>query len=449
MSNIIGQIVIGHRLRQRYQIPSEDTATVRVGCRFVTSKMTFSEGNDYILSPDLTRALYLSKGHKLRFRYDSGARMIHLGPTVGILATSLPNRLNPSPTSVQAELVYLSQLGKTLRGQVFVFTPSGIDWQSQTVRGYNYKQGASSERGVWTAAIYPLPDVVYDRVPSRRREAQPIITETKRKLLATAHVKYFNPAFLNKWQVYQVLSQNPSLSLHLPETRLLNPAQLEAMLEKYAVLFLKPCNGSLGKGIIYVKKSKNQKLQYIAYPGGRIKGTSDTAGDLLERTATVRKGRPYLVQEGLDLAKYNGSAFDIRIIYQKNGWGEWQTGKKFARIAPHGSNISNLSSGGSFEKMKRLMNRLYRRETRRKKYALIKELCKTVALTLESHSQGIYGELGLDIGMGKNGIPYLIEVNSKPRKTTHSLVSQDVVAKTFRRPLEFACYLAGFPQKKP
>lgn len=439
--------MVGSELRQKYQIPAGDTVTVRVGCRSVTSKMLFSKGAGFVLSPNLARSLYLSKGHRLRFRYDPKARAIHLGPTIGILATSLTNRPNPVPTSIQAELIYLSQVGKNLSGQVFVFTPSGINWQNQTVRGYNYRSKSSAEKGGWTAAVYPLPDVVYDRIPSRRRENQPLNAETKQRLLANADLNYFNPAFLNKWQVYQVLSQNPSLLPYLPETRLLNATELEAMLDRHRVLFLKPCNGSLGKGIIYVKKDQKQKLQYIVYPGRRMKGTVTTARDLLERTASVRRNRTYLVQEGLNLTKYNGSAFDIRIIYQKNGQGEWQIGKKFARIAPKGSNISNLSSGGNFERMRRLMNRLYRRETRRKKYLLIKEFCKAVVLMLESHCQGVYGELGLDIGMGKNGMPYLIEVNSKPRKTTQSQVSQGLVARTFRRPLEFASYLAGFPVK--
>ncbi len=447
MNNISGHIVIGAGLRQRHRIPFTDTVTVRVGCHRVTTKMVFSQGNGYTLSPRLAQALCLGKRHRLRFRYDSEKQIIHLGPTIGIFATSLPNRLNPIPTGVQAELMFLSNLGKRLPGQVFIFTSAGINWHSQTVKGYNYKRGSSSERGVWSASTYPLPDVVYDRVPSRRREGQPIVAETKHRLMSLAHLKYFNPAFLNKWQVYHILSQNPLILPHLPETRLLNLLELQAMLERYNVLFLKPCNGSLGKGIIYVRKDKNRQLHYMIYPNRRNKGTVSTASDLLKRTATVRKNRPYLVQEGLNLAKYKGSAFDIRIIYQKNGRGEWRIGKKFARIAPRGSNISNLSTGGSFEKMKRLMSRLYRRETGRRKYQLIRWLCKEVALTLETYSQGIYGELGLDIGIGRNGIPYLIEVNSKPRKTTESQVSQGVVARSFRRPLEFASYLAGFPVK--
>ena len=448
MNNVIGQIMISHHLCDRFNIPLKQTLTVRVGGLTAVARAAFSAqaASGYLLSPELAKALCLHKGHGLRFRYDTANQMVHLGPTIGILATRLPNLSSPDPKSLQAELMYLSQLGKGIKGQVYVFTPQGINWVNKTVQGYNYRQ-ESSERGHWSAATYALPDVVYDRVPSRRRENQPGIKDTKQKLMAMPHLKYFNPAFLNKWQVYQALSKNPLLSENIPETRLLTVAEMDGMLKKYDVLFLKPCNGSLGRGIIYVKKQPNGQLGYMTNSNGRMLGPVNSSRELLDKTVAFRKGRPYLVQQGLHLAKYHGSNFDIRIIYQKNGLGEWQTGKKFARVAPRGSNISNLSSGGTYEAFRRLMAYLYRKEIRKRKYAQINELCKTVAATMEEQSEGIYGELGLDIGIGRNGIFYLIEVNSKPRKTTSSQNYRGLIANTFRRPLEFASYLSGFPHK--
>lgn len=448
MSNVTGRIIIGPTLRNRYKIPYMDNITVRVGCRLIQTKMVvLTNGkNGFMLSPELAQALYIKKGHKLRFRYDSEEGMIHLGPTVGILVNRISNQANPDPKSVQAELMYLLQLSKNLPGQFYVFTPKNINWERKTVQGYNYRHG-SSEKGHWVASTYPLPDVVYDRIPTRRMESLRETREARTKLFALPYLKYFNPAFLNKWEVHQALSANPDLLPYMPETRVLDLAELEAMLEKYRVLFLKPCNGSLGRGIIYVRKKPNGQLYYISYPSGRERGPFQSARAILERTAAVRRGRAYLVQEGLDLAKYRGSAFDIRIIYQKNGLGQWQIGKKFARLAAGGSNITNLSSGGVFLTYSRLMRYLYRGETRKKKTHAIKELCKTVALTLERECEGVYGELGLDIGLGRNGIPYLIEVNSKPRKTTRG-GKMGAVAGSFRRPLEFACYLAGFPKNK-
>lgn len=446
MSTIVGQIFVGNKMCFRHGIPNQRTIQVRVGCLVVASRLVIGspKGKTYMLSPELYRALHITRGHRLRFRYDQQNNMIHLGPTLGILTTSLPNREDPIPTGVQAELVYLSHIGRTVPGQVYIFTPGSINWANYTVRGFHYRN-STAERGIWVSAKYPLPDVIYDRIPSRKAEATAQVRETKQRLQDLPFIKYFNPAFLNKWQVYQMMLENHELGEYMPETRALHLADLEVMLERYQVVFLKPCNGSLGKGIIRVRHGPEGRLQYVIHRTGRLHGSADNPRELLAQTVKARRGKAYIVQEGLDLMKYRGSAFDIRIIYQKNGSGAWQIGKKFVRVAPGGSSISNLSRGGKPEMYKRLMRNLFTKSQTAKTNLAINDLCQKVAAVLDKQPGVIYGELGLDIGLGRQGQPYLIEVNSKPRKTTESEASQAIVRNTFRRPVEYAFYLAGFP----
>ena len=56
----------------------------------------------------------------------------------------------------------------------------------------------------------------------------------------------------------------------------------------------------------------------------------------------------------------------------------------------------------------------------------------------------MFGEFGLDLGLDKNGDIWLIEVNSKPRKTTVTEMSKIIMRNAFKRPLEYSIYLAGF-----
>ena len=443
------EILVSHKLIDKNNIPRTNAIRVRVGNNIVYSKMRItSDGKGWGISSSLARALNLKNSNRLRLRYDEKENMIHMGPVIGILTTALPNRTKGDelePTSLQAELTYLSHIGRSMAALVYIFLPASINWTSGTVKGYNYRF-LSADRGVWESSLYPLPDVVYNRIASRRSEMRNTAQTTLQKLEELPYCSVFNPSYLNKWQVYQILYKNPGLRAHLPETNKLNEDNLQDMIKRYSTLYLKPSNGSLGIGIIKVKLQADKTLKYTVYSRSRINGSCENVLQLMKKTSAYRKEKPYIVQQGLSLCKYHGSVFDLRIIYQKNGQGEWQIGKKFARVAPGRSSISNLSRGGRVITNRALFKSLYKKKTViEEKNERIKELCRSVAVTLDASSEGKFGELGLDIGIDKQGWPWLIEVNSKPRKTTTTETSQIIMRNSFKRPLEYGSYLAGFP----
>ncbi|MGI5912612.1 MAG: YheC/YheD family protein [Syntrophomonadaceae bacterium] len=444
---IVGKISVSRKLVESLGIDIEPLITVRVGAIIVKSRLQVHDHSKskYMLSPELIKALHIRKAKGLRIRYQAEEKMLHLGPTLGIFATYIPgsSREEVDPRSLQAELIYLSIVGNSFPGHVYIFTPNGINWANKTCRGYVYKQ-LSSTRGHWVSALYPIPDVVYDRIHSRTNEARSSVKYAKSRLMQMPYLHYFNPYYLNKWNVHEVLAANPMLQDYLPETRQLDEKSLIEMLQNYRILFLKPSNGSLGKGIIKITKEKGH-LKYVVYRSTRIRGQASNAAELLKKTKAFRDDRPYIVQQGLELIRYHGSSFDLRIIYQKNNQGEWMISKKFCRVAPRGSSISNLSSGGRVVKSTKVLRNIFKKDKEiTKRYEEIRCLCKIVATTLENTSNKIFGELGLDIGIGHNGHLYLIEVNSKPRKTTETQFSPAIVRNTFKRPLLFASYLAGF-----
>ncbi len=449
--NIVGQIYISPTLFNKLEIPMTDTVQVRVGAKVETSKLVIKEGmqRGYMLSPRLAKALVLSRRNPLQIRYDYENEMFHIGPTIGILTTFLPNQTEFNPKSVQAELIYLSNLCRNLSGQIFIFTPGSINWVNKTTRGFLYRQ-INAEHGMWVSSLYPLPDVVYDRIASRAGEARAQIKNTKKKLMNMPYLKYFNPSFLNKWIVHKLLVGDEKLAPYLPETHLLNLSNLKYMISKYRTLYLKPCNGSLGSGIIKVNCHEDGKLSYTVYKNGRHNGRTGTPADLLRRTFNVRDGRSYLVQQGIALATFQDSIFDIRVIYQKNEVGEWQISKLFARVAPRGTSVANLSRGGRPETSKKVFAKVLNKNKNiiKEKNEELRNLCNKVATSLENNSKKLYGELGLDIGIDKNGNLWLIEVNSKPRKTTETELSQGIVRNTFRRPLQYGIFLAGFKNRK-
>jgi glutathione synthase/RimK-type ligase-like ATP-grasp enzyme len=338
----------------------------------------------------------------------------------------------------------LSLMGRSIDGQVYIFTADSINWSNQTARGFNYVQ-TSPGKGYWVAAQYPLPDVVYDRVVSRRSESREKLKKTKARLRQNPKLSYFNPSFLNKWEVYQLLEGKPDLTPYLPETKLLNLFTLEEMLNKYRVVYAKPANGSLGFGIIRIRLGEKGALHYTTYGSYKRRSQAKNADEFLKKTRDFRKKHSYIVQQGLDLATYRGSSFDLRIIYQKNSQGEWQISKKFARVAPMGSWVANLARGGTVITSRIVLKNIFKKQEKiNKTNKQIRLLCQQIAGTLEKSSGETYGEMGLDLGIDKNGHPWLIEVNSKPRKTTETNYSQTIMKNVFLRPLKYAIYLAGF-----
>lgn len=444
---MVGQIIVSNKLADKMNLPLRPQILIRAGVRTIKTQLgiNYNTTESYSLSLQLAQVLLLKPGLKLQIRYDQSSELLHIGPTIGILTSALPKQGEFSASSTQAELMYLSNIGRTLNAQVYIFTPHAIDWENNSTKGYVYKP-SSDKFGIWESSVYPLPDVVYDRISSRKAEARSTIKMTKRRLMGLPNLKYFNPSFFNKWRVHEMLISNPSMLPYLPETRPLNKANLQAMLDRYRVLYIKPANGSLGRGIIKIYSKGDGKIHFAIYQNSQQHGSAENAAQFLFKTKSFHHKKNYIVQQGIDLAKYKDSAFDIRIIYQKNGEGKWIISKKFIRVAARGSSISNLSKGGRAEQSKTVLSQVLHRDKSliMAKNNEMKNLCETVAATMEKSSQSILGELGLDIGIDQQGRLWLIEVNSKPRKTTETEMSQTIVRNTFKRPLEYGVYLAGF-----
>lgn len=447
----IGQIYLSRHLVAKLGIPLLPEITVRVGVKTARSRLVIRHRqlNSFVLSSHLAEYFHIKRTHKLQVRYDSDDEMIHIGPIVGVMTEYLPHRDEYSPKSIQAEMIFLSNVGVKLPGIFYIFTPGSINWSRKTITGYTWRK-IDEDHGKWSASVYPMPDVVYDRIASRKGDARSRVTSAKKRLINMPHLKYFNPDFLNKWTVHCYLSQNEDLIPYLPETKELNPTNFAEMADKYATLFLKPCNGSLAIGIIKVVRTDSDGLRYTVYRAVKKTGHANDTDSLLKVTRASRKGWPYIVQEGIDLDTFKKCAFDIRIIYQKNSNGEWSVTKKFVRVAPPGSSVANMSRGGKAETAVNVFDRIFKKnkELIEAKNEELSNLCKTVAETLEESSQKLYGELGLDIGIDKEGKFWLIEVNSKPRKTTETELSQSIVRNTFIKPLKYAIHLAGFKNKK-
>lgn len=368
---------------------------------------------------------------------------LKIGPNVGILCNPRWDSKNKTmkSTSQLAALQKLLEAAESMGVRAYLFRVEDVDFDNLSVRAY-----ALTARG-WRSVRAPLPDVIYDQLISRRRERSAEHAKLRLKLSKLYGGRIFNDGFFDKWQVHEWLSKEKRMLAHLPKTiRYTGNQAAHEFVKRHATVYMKPVHGSLGLGIVKVANQSDGTLTYeIKRPNqAPVSGRSTTTEDMMKSFRKRLTGRPYVLQQGIPLATYDGRPFDIRILLQRDGSGEWKRTKAFARITKPGDITSNLSSGGEAMPMTAVLERIFpNRDKRRNCKAQVQRVSRWVAEAIEQNSGKTFGELGVDLGVDPTGHVWVIEVNSKPWKSpTTEKGSQHIVDLAFERPIAYAAWLA-------
>lgn len=439
------QLVITPKLGERLGLSSGEEVQLQAGLgSAVRVKVNFGdrvEEEKAWLTRDVFSKLKLLPGMILQVKFDCYQRVMEIGPVLGLFTTSSPERLKDSdPVRLLIELI---RLGRGMNILTYVFNADGISWGKHTVKGYVYNYTKAS----WVAKELPMPNVVYDRIHSRRVEFSKAIQNAKKRLWALPTLKYFNPRFLDKWECHQLLWNVPEVKPYIPETqRYQSIDRLMKFLARYPTVYLKPSKGSLGRGIIRIVHMGHNNFQCKYRVGGTGNVSRIVKGQKALKLLVSRivGKRLYILQQGLHLQTFRGAPFDIRILMQKNHKGEWRRTKMLARVARKGSITSNISSGADAALMSDVLRDVFH-EDPKKPGGLgnrLRNMAEVVALALERQMGVEWGELGIDVGVDVRGNIWLIEINSKPYKAMETEKgSIKVIHNSVTRPLGYAKYM--------
>ncbi|NEW06803.1 YheC/YheD family protein [Paenibacillus sp. SYP-B3998] len=221
---------------------------------------------------------------------------------------------------------------------------------------------------------------------------------------------------IGKMIKHKELLQRPALRKYLPETHWISPARTLRMIRSYSSIFIKPNKGSGGTGIIRAKRIRNV---YEVGCGQRRKMVGPAS--LYRAIQSFQKpSQRYLVQRGLQLGRYKGSIFDVRIYMQKPK-SRWVISGMAARVAAPNRFVTNYHKGGHGESLDKVLLHLFGNERRKvnDRLSKISDLSYSIATTINEHHS--IRELGIDLGIEKSGRIWFIEANSKPG---HMLFSQ-------------------------
>ncbi|TBL75077.1 YheC/YheD family protein [Paenibacillus thalictri] len=369
---------------------------------------------------------------------------------IGIMTSLVPGTIPFMNQSFYRQLILL---GAKTGLHVFVFHPRSLDWEQQAVTGFTFNETENA----WHKARFPLPELVYDRCFFTNRRQYQEYKEQIGHLSDGKRVRLLGHRLKGKWDVHQMLLAEPELSAYLPETLPYDGIRsLSGWFARHTEAILKPQKGSHGKGILHVRHNP-QSGRYFVRGRDRLNHTVER---VFERFPTFKRwldslisGRSYLIQRYLTLTTERGDAYDVRSLMQKDGTGRWRLTGMAVRCGQRGSITSNLHGGGEAAEIRAFLAGQFGEERSAAITAELEHLSHLLPETLERH-HGRLAELGLDLGVDKDGRVWILEVNSKPGRSVFARLQQDKVRyRSLNNPIRYAAFLLnhyeeGFSARK-
>lgn len=222
----------------------------------------------------------------------------------------------------------------------------------------------------------------------------------------------FAESVSNKQKAYELVRRfDPALHPHT-EDYTGSPFQLAAFLREATSVFIKPRSGNRGNRIFVLRpRADGIALKYYQEGGQREFGplTPEAVIALVQGAAG---GRSYVIQQGVEPLRIDGSVFDVRVVMVNDGE-RWHSIFE-TRFAPQGSDLSNVYQGGTIRVTETLLAEALGAESAGEVMARIDRVAHALAAHLESFHPGELMELGFDFVLDRECRPHLVEINSKP-----------------------------------
>lgn len=311
------------------------------------------------------------------------------------------------------------------------------------VRLSDLRPGAKKTTGyVWRNSRFvkttvPAPKVVHNRAIYKKKKQNRKIAQ----LAARGMYIYNGRNRYGKVRIHQLLMEDVPLRIHLPETMEATPINIRDMMSRHEELILKPNSGSIGQGVMMLKRREEGAWQLESGGGPKPDVQPFKLAEPLPRLLRERiYARRYLVQQRLPLATWDGRPFDIRVSVQRGADGEWQMTGMVGKVAAERSYLTNVAQGGVVMTMEQLLAKfpdLDPAEVR----AGINRFALRVAERL-GRALPRMADLGLDVGMTEAGFPMFIECNG--RDLRYSFLKGGLVREwinTYGNPLGYGTHL--------
>lgn len=360
--------------------------------------------------------------------------------TVGILLNSSMYRGIPTHRTGQEWIAGYEETAREY-GLIPVFLRlGGIDSAGDRCVAYVYNGIEYVEQEL------PLPSVIHNRALYPRLAAHKKLQSLKDRGITVFNV---NNRY-GKDFIHRLLWNAPHLRAYLPAAMPLTSENLRRMMSRHPDLILKPIRGSVGHGVMRLRYARSTGWEFTyASPIGKRRWNTVRLHrrELPAWTQRMLRRTPYLVQERIPLAEYEGRPIDLRITVQRGSGGEWGVTGRFAKVAAAGSFVCNIAKGGEALPAEELLAKALPEGNVPSALAHVENL----ALAVSHHLGGrlpLLADLGLDIGLTESGRPYFIECNGRDQRYGFRKAGLSEIWKdSYRQPMAYARYLLGQPEQ--
>jgi hypothetical protein len=264
------------------------------------------------------------------------------------------------------------------------------------------------------------------------------IWKKKLETLAQSSIVFNRLNRFSKHKIYDLLLKNRSLRKYLPHTKRYSRQNLNSVMKMrdYPALFIKPTSGSVGNGIFKLTQHTSGKWNMHWKKGKPNRSTQKRTAEFLDHYIG---NQSYIIQEAIPLATFNGRPYDLRVSVQRGANGKWQLTGMVGKVAAVGRHVTNVAKGGSVKRCEELFQASgFQTEAMQQAVSNVSlEIAKFLGNKLPH-----LADIGLDMGVDRNGNIKLIEMNGRDQRITFKKAKlHDTFFQTYSTPLLYAKYL--------
>lgn len=259
-----------------------------------------------------------------------------------------------------------------------------------------------------------FPKVLYNRIPTRALERDPMISDRLQNWAAKGHI-IVNPRFLTKADFISLWLNDPILQPHVPMTaKLTGSASLTRFLRDYGTTYVKPLDGKAGSGIFLLTPSRDQLQMQLQRLGHVVDLGSVPVRDAFHKIQSIQRHGESVLQQAVETRLFRDRKFDLRLLMHRVPSRSWEITGTGVRIGPLRGITTHVPNGGKLGRPEVVLKELFADQSQAildQVSAIVKRAAARVA-TLP----GTWCELSFDVGLDPDGSPVLYEANAKPMK---------------------------------